>query len=625
MTVTLRQRILLTLLPLVLLFVILGTAAAALFHHLAGRIEAILRENYNSVLYMERLDDALARVDASLLFALAGREEPAQKQYGLAWPDYQEALRQEGNNITEPGEAELVEELTALTERYHQQGNAFFELPPGDTRRAEAYFIAGGLRDQVAQLGKVSEQISRVNQQSMEEASREAKRTARNSLIAVGFGVAIAGLLAAWLAWWTARTLLRPIQSLTESALAIGSGNLEQVVSVPSRDELGRLAEAFNAMARQLRHYRQTDYAKLLRAQRTSQATIDSFPDPVLVVDDQSHVEMANPAARRLLGVVVTPDMPWTPPEELRQPLTESLRDQRPFLPEGFDRNLLFSLDGQEHSLLPRILPIRDPYGNTLGAAVLLQDVTRFRLLDQMKSNLVSTVSHELKTPLTGVRLALHLLLEETVGPLTPKQTELLVDARENAERLLMRVNSLLDLARLEQHQQLLDLRPGAPAELLKTAAESAQPRATDKGLDIVVQAADGLPAIAVDAPRLGHALGNLLDNAIAHTERGGTITLSASARPGATELAVADTGTGIPEEYLPRIFDKFFRVPGEGRQGGTGLGLAIVREIVSAHGGTVTCESRLGVGTTFRLTLPTRPASTPHAGKIGTEGSHVQ
>jgi two-component system, NtrC family, sensor histidine kinase KinB len=609
----------------VLLFVVLGAAAAGLFYHLAGRIEAILRENYNSVLYMERLDDAVARVDASLLFALGGREEPARLQYKQAWPDYQEALRQEGNNITEPGEAELVEELTALTEHYREQGKTFFELPAGDARRAEAYFGAGGLRDQVARIQKVSAQISRLNQRSMEEASREAKRTARNSLIGIGTGMAIAALLAGWLAWWTARTLLRPIQSLTESALAIGTGNLEQVVSVASRDELGRLAEAFNAMARQLRHYRQTDYAKLLRAQRTSQATIDSFPDPVLVVDDQGHVEMANPAARRLLGVAVTPDMPWTPPEELRQPLTESLRDQRPFLPEGFDRNLLFSLDGQEHSLLPRILPIRDPYGNTLGAAVLLQDVTRFRLLDQMKSSLVSTVSHELKTPLTGVRLALHLLLEETVGPLTPKQTELLVDARENAERLLMRVNSLLDLARLEQHQQLLDMRPEAPAELLKTAAESAQPRASDKGLDIKVEAADGLPPIVVDAPRLGHALGNLLDNAIEHTERGGTITLSAAARPGAVELAVADTGTGIPDEYLPRIFDKFFRVPGERRQGGTGLGLAIVREIVSAHGGTVTCESRLGAGATFRLTLPTRPAAAPHASKTGTEASHAQ
>src|SRR5207302_9990465 len=128
---------------------------------------------------------------------------------------------------------------------------------------------------------------------------------------------------------------------------------------------------------------------------------------------------------------------------------------------------------------------ISDPYGHTLGAAVLLQDVTRFRLLDQIKSDLVATVSHELKTPLTSIRLAHHLLLEEAVGPLTPKQTELLVDARDNTERLLSRVNSLLDLARLEEGREFLNLRPEQPKTLLESAADCVRPRAEDKGVTL--------------------------------------------------------------------------------------------------------------------------------------------
>src|SRR5262249_28867716 len=134
---------------------------------------------------------------------------------------------------------------------------------------------------------------------------------------------------------------------------------------------------------------------------------------------------------------------PWQPPESLRQPLVRAIQEQQPYLAEGFDRAVAFAINGQDHFFLPRLLPIRDPYGNTLGAALLLQDVTRFRLLDEVKSNLVATVSHELKTPLTSIRLAVHLLLEETVGPLTPKQIELLLDARDNAERLLARVENL--------------------------------------------------------------------------------------------------------------------------------------------------------------------------------------
>jgi signal transduction histidine kinase len=391
-------------------------------------------------------------------------------------------------------------------------------------------------------------------------------------------------------------------------------------VPVLSRDELGQLAEAFNVMARQLRHYRQTDYSRLLRAQRTSQATIDSFPDPILVVDPEGHVEMANPAAQRLFGVSSSPppapaggktaerepvSVPWQPPEPLREPLREAITNQRPYLPEEFDRAVSLRVDGQERSFLPRLLPIRDPYGSTLGAAVLLEDVTRFRLLDQVKSDLVATASHELKTPLTSIRLALHVLLEEAVGPLTPKQTELLLDARDNAERLLAMVNNLLDLARLEQGRQHLDLRPEAPADLLRSAAEEVRPRADDKGVTVTVEAVEDLPPVAVDGERMRHALGNLLDNALTYTERTGRITLSASAADGQVTLVVADTGLGIPPEHLPHVFERFFRIPGQSHGAGTGLGLAIVREIVTAHGGTITCESRPGAGTVFRVRLP--------------------
>jgi signal transduction histidine kinase len=231
--------------------------------------------------------------------------------------------------------------------------------------------------------------------------------------------------------------------------------------------------------------------------------------------------------------------------------------------------------------------------------------VTRFRLLDQVKNDLVATVSHELKTPLTSLRLDLHLLLEEAVGPLTPKQTELLLDARDNAERLLAIVNHLLDLARLEQKRELLELRPSSPGELLQSAADAIGPRTTDKGIDVVLEAPPDLPPVLADASRLGYALGNLLDNAVTYTDRGGRITLSAAPAGDQVVLTVADTGAGIPPEHLPHVFERFFRVPGQSRGSGTGLGLAIVREIVTAHHGTITCASQAGAGTKFTILLP--------------------
>jgi signal transduction histidine kinase len=610
MTLSLRYRIVLILLPLLVLMTALGSAAVVLLYRLGGSIDAILRENYESVIFMENLNEALERIDSSFQFALAGREGKARQQYLQNWESYRGSLRKEQNNITIPGEGELVERLVGLTEQYHRQGESFYARSAGVSARQQDYFSSPGLLETFKHIKDVSGQILRLNQDNMEQASREARRTARNSIIWFGVGLAATVLLAGVLAWHTISVILRPIRAATQSALAIGAGNLDQVMAVTSRDELGELASAVNTMARQLREYRRSDYSRLLRAQRTSQATIDSLPHPVLVVDAERQVEMANPAAQRLLGVLGrkagdAPAVPWQPPAGLDRPLTEALRDQCPYLPEGFDQLVALRVDGQTLSFLPRIFPVRDPYGNTLGAAVVLEDVTRFRLLDQVKNDLVATVSHELKTPLTSIRLALHVLLEETVGPLTGKQTELLMDARDNAERLLDRVNNLLDLARLEQRREGLNLAPERPDVLLQTAADAIRPRAEDRGIEIEIEAPADLPPVAVDVQRIGHALDNLLDNAVTYTDRGGRVTLQAARNDHEVTVTVTDTGIGIPQEHLPHVFERFFRVPGKSRGNSTGLGLAIVREIVHSHSGTITCESRPGVGTVFRLTLP--------------------
>jgi signal transduction histidine kinase len=593
-----------------LLLAAVGGGGMLLLHRLSGRIDAILRENYRSVNYMERLNESLERIDSSFNFALAGRQEQARAQYDANWKTYRENLALEQANITLPGEDKLVEQLIELTERYHQQGEAFYQVPAGDALRMAAYHDPQGLLDLFMQMKTVSGEIRRINQQNMEHAGAEARNSARYSVVLLSAGLAVAALLSVVLAWYMIHTVLQPLRAVTELAQEISAGNLDQIMPVASNDEVGELARAFNVMARHLRDYRQSQTDRLLRAQRTIQATIDSFPDPVLVIDNESHVEMANPAARRLLGVMPAQkghpaSNTWEPPEALRQPLVEALQGQRDYLPEEFDRTLLLGPSGLERAVLPRILTIRDPHDHTLGAAIVLQDVTRLRLLDQVKSNLVATASHELKTPLTGIRLAIHLLLEETVGPLTPKQLELLLDARENSERLLSVVNNLLDLARLEQGWRQLDSRPESPRTLLQTAADAIRARAHDKEIEVTVNAPGGLPQVVVDVERIGHALRNLLDNALVYTDRGGRITLSAEANGDGVVVSVADTGAGIPPEHLPHVFEKFFRVPGQSRGTGTGLGLAIVHEIVTAHGGTVTCQSQVGVGTTFRLRLP--------------------
>lgn len=608
---TFRRHILLAMVPLFALLVALGGTGTFLIYRLGNGIDEILRENYRSVTYMRDLNEALERIDSLFQFALAGREEESHKQYQTNWTRFETSLWEEQQNITLPGEAELVEKLTKLSEHYRRQGDDFFQHP--GKPRDKLYFgeqAEPGLLGTFREIKATAAEILRINQENMEDANRRARRVARSSLLWYGSGLALGIALAIFLVASTVRTILYPIRAVTESATAIGAGNLDQLVPVSSADELGQLASAFNAMARQLRDYRQSHDAQLTRAQQTSQATIDSFPDPVLVVDRQQHVELANPASRRLFGAIPIEaerdaTMAWQPPEPLQQPLADVLQNKRAYLPEGFDKAIVLPVGEEAHSFLPRILPIRDSQGATLGAAVLLEDVTRFRLLDQVKSNFVATVSHELKTPLTSIRLVIHLLLEETAGPLTPKQLELLVDARDNAERLLGMINKLLDLARLEQGRGQLHLRPERPIALLESATESLRPRAEDRGIELSMDVAGNLPPVAVDADQFQHALQNLLDNALVHTPQGGQVTLSAELADGNVVFSVTDTGSGIPAQYLPMVFERYFRVPGDTSDSGSGLGLAIVREIVTAHGGTVQCESQPGEKTVFRMALP--------------------
>ena len=233
---------------------------------------------------------------------------------------------------------------------------------------------------------------------------------------------------------------------------------------------------------------------------------------------------------------------------------------------------------------------------------------------------MVSTVSHELKTPLTSVQMAVHLLLEEAVGPLNSKQIELLLAARQDSARLLSMVNDLLDLTRIEQGRVRLEVRRCDPSDLVRDAQTRFEVRAQDARVELDDDAQSGLPQVLVDRDRIDHVFDNLIGNALDHTQAGGMVRISAKPLDGVVEFTVSDNGEGIPADHLPRIFDKFYRVPGS-RRGGAGLGLAIAREIVTAHGGQIDVTSQPDRGTTFTFTLPTALSEN---GKTAREPAHT-
>lgn len=238
---------------------------------------------------------------------------------------------------------------------------------------------------------------------------------------------------------------------------------------------------------------------------------------------------------------------------------------------------------------------------------MILQDVTRLRRFNELKDDLVATVAHEFRTPLTSLRMAVHLCLEGIVGAINDKQTELLHAAREDCERLQSFVDDLLDLARLQAGKVAMrkvslpisDLAEGAIAEQRMVAQQHK--------VTLRSELSPQLPeAIAVDPERLGLVFGNLIGNAIRHTPECGAVTLRVrtTSIKNTVRFEIQDTGPGIPQEYQHLIFQKFFRIPGSAA-GAAGLGLSIAKEIVEAHGGEIGVESKESLGSTFYFTLP--------------------
>jgi PAS domain S-box-containing protein len=283
--------------------------------------------------------------------------------------------------------------------------------------------------------------------------------------------------------------------------------------------------------------------------------------------------------------------------------VAEALESQRPVAGEGMSSVLPLAVDGTERAFRLRTTPMRDNGHHLLGAVTILEDITHLREIDRLKSEFITTASHELRTPLTSVQMGVYLLLEGALGELTEKQNEVLQACRQDCERLDKLMRDLLDLSRIEAGESQPQLATVSAEDLLTSAAEELRPQVEAKGLELGVNAAMDLPRVSVDRLQIERVISNLVINALRHTKRG-EIKISAEPRNSDLAISVSDTGTGIPAEYLPHIFDKFVQVP-DAPIGGAGLGLTIAKSIVEAHGGQISIQSQVGHGTTFTFTLP--------------------
>lgn len=597
----LRTRLYLGLLPLLLLFIGVGLTTVYIARDLARSMENRLASSYRWMIGCYEMSEEAALMVQAIHEGQNGRVLEAKPAYENHRGRFNISLMEQSGSSAGTPRAAAVEKLTDAFFQLRQLGDSVFERSaPASMQSYQEAELA--LYRTLRTLKEITE-FDYTDLRSATNRAAQIVKTGINILLASLVGGI---LLSLFLSFQLARSILRPVKALTVSAVALGDGNWDKEVPVTSRDELGELARTFNTMAAKLRAYRDATAAKVVRTQRTMEATLTSTPDPLFVIARDGTHEVRNPAAE---AVAAAPEFAGGFPGDLAERLQDVLKTGNHYLPASYNHVVTARLAGEERHYLPRILAIGDSLTGFGGAALILQDVTKFRLLDDAKSNLVGTVSHELKTPLTSLRMAVYLLLESQVGPLTPAQRELIETARDGADRLLRILNDLLDIARLESGSSQLNRREVQIDTLLGEMAREMKPITDDAEQRIVVRVADGLATIQVDPERLRHVFINLLNNASKYSPLGSEITLYAQkADEGFVRFGVRDQGPGIPEEHQARVFERFFRVPGQAKKG-AGIGLTIARDIVVAHGGTIACTSQPGTGSDFYFLIPSGSA----------------
>lgn len=603
-----RQKLLLGFGLLVATVAVVGAITMTQIERLGDAIDVIMRENYRSVIACQDMKEALERVDSGVLFSFADSEVEGQRQIDENMVLFHDALDIELRNITLAGEQEKANRIDELFTQFVNTIPSVTDVAQPLEKRREVYFSA--LLPLFQEIKGLAQEILEMNQANMNDANDAARRIATSAHRRMTVAIAVCAAFAILFSFIAQRSILRPIHKLIDSTNEIRQGNLDLVLDNRSRDEIGQLSDSFNEMTAALRQSRVRDRVDLMRSRHATEEVMKALPMAAAVLDLNGVVEVSTETAALHFGLKPGVSIGDLRLEWLQTLTTRALHENRMVEQDEHTGYIQVFVQGKEYFFHPVAVPIplgRDEH-EPAGVAVILNDLTQVQEQRELKRSVVSTVSHQLKTPLHSLRMSIHLLLEERIGPLNVKQLELVTAARDDSERLAEILDDLLDLNRIASGGSPLDLAPASPRRLSAECADSFLTETKEKGISVRNAVPEDLPDVLADSDRVRHVFENLLSNAIRFTPPGGTITLSATDDGEQVRFQIADTGAGVAPEHLEHLFEQFYRVPGQNNQTGVGLGLAIAKEIVEAHGGRIGVESAVGQGSTFWFTLPRTP-----------------
>lgn len=567
MALTIKTKIATGIGVLFFLLALISAVTLIAINLLSNRTENLLTANYRTIRYCNQMLHAMdnLRYDRS------------------AYADFEQALKGQEANITERGEREA----TARVRRA-------FEVLKGDPANQAVE----------ARINNQLFAISQLNQRALERKNSLALQTAGKAKLWLSLLTTLVLVAGLSLAFNLPGVVAAPVKRLTDGIREIAAGKYGTRIDLDNQeDEFGQMAQAFNRMAGRLYEWENSSMARLLFEKGRVESIINQMEDAVLGTDAEGRVLFINGVASGLYNLHTD--------AIVGQPVAEvaSRNDLLQAVLDGQARGPLKIIVEGKEQFFTRAHKAVQVAGKSLGDVYTLKNVTHFKELDLSKTNLLATISHELKTPISSVKLSAQLLQDQRVGTLSDEQRELVTSITDDAERLLRLTAELLNLTQIETGNIQLKFVPIAPKEIVDEAVAAVAMQAQAKNTVIHQVLPEGLPLLQADADKTALVLVNLLSNAIKYAAEGTAVTLAVEQQGSRVAFFVKDDGAGIDPRYQTRIFDRYFKVPGSINKTGTGLGLAISKEFIEAQGGSIGVQSAPEQGSTFWFELPTVPA----------------
>jgi PAS domain S-box-containing protein len=530
--------------------------------------KVILKDNYRSLIYTKNIGQVL--------------DEPGNGIPGKAKLQIiEDNIIKEEHNITEAGEGRLADSLFADFAQFKQNLNN-----PATT--AVLKLKMKGMLYSIMQL----------NMTAIERKNAVAGNTADRAIIIVSLIGSLCFLIAFSFAVNFPSYIANPVRELISGIREIGNKNYNKRIIFQSKDEFGEVAEAFNQMARKLNDYDTSNLASILFEKKRIETIINSMHDAIIGLDDKLFIIFANKVACNLIGL---PEEKLTAQYAPNVALENDLL--RNMLVNNQDKMKIYA-DNRESYFTKEILQVVNEEV-VIGKVIVLKNITDMQQLNDAKTTFIATVSHELKTPISSIKMSLKLLENERVGTMNNEQKQLLKNIDDDARRLLQITGELLDTAQIETGKIQLNFGSTHPQNIINYAIQAVKSLADQKEVVIAVHCPDSLPNVRADLDKATWVLINLLSNAIKYSPVKSIINLTVSKHNHTLEFSVKDHGQGIDAKYVSRIFERYFKVPGaDAEKTGTGLGLAIAKDFIEAQGGAIGVESETGDGSRFYFNL---------------------